>query len=237
MSGTASLFKRAKHICQAEGIVVLLRCVFSFLAYCLFQYRTYYLYAHYPHNDDGLPEAALMPQIEHLSYRTISTDREADLLEADGFEFRSHCADSRERLEKGAVALCIFISLELANVVWVATTQQAKDSLKQPPFKVDFSKNEVCVGNGWSNPKYRRMGLRVYGHLKGSHFLLDKGIAVSRYAIAKGNFAARMSTEKVDLHPYAEGRYLRILWWKSWRERPLSVEEQEAIGQTNEPHN
>ena len=230
MDRLTTLSRRANHIYETGGIVALLRHAFSFLAYCLFQYRTYYLYAHYPHSHDGLPEAACMPQIEHLSYRTISTDREADLLEADGFEFRSHCADSREKLDKGAVALCIFISRELANVVWVATTQQAKDSLKQPPFKVDFSKNEVCVGNGWTNPKYRRMGLRVYGHLKGSQFLLDRGIAVSRYAIAKGNFAARMSTEKVELHPYAEGRYLRILWWKSWKEKPLTADSSKEQG-------
>ncbi|MCK4724018.1 MAG: hypothetical protein KAT75_11970, partial [Dehalococcoidia bacterium] len=111
------LFDNAKHIYETEGIVALLRRAFSFLAYCLFQYRTYYLYAHYPHSDGRLPKAACMPQIEHLSYCTISTNREADLLEADGFEFRSHCADSREKLEKGAVALCIFISRELANIV------------------------------------------------------------------------------------------------------------------------
>ena len=232
-----SLFSRAKQIYETEGIVALLRRAFSFVIGHSFQYQTYYILERTLENVRKLNEADFMPKIDHFDLKIVSTNQEADELEADGLEFRSHVPHGRERLDKGAVAFCIFVGRELASIGWVAMTQKAKDSLNEPPYKVDFLNNEACVTAVWTNPEYRRMGLREYGAFKRHRFMLDHGVITRRIVIAKRNIAFHTGSAKAGSRAYAEGRYLRILWWKSWRERPLSVKEQEAIGQTNEPHN
>ncbi|MGB2798885.1 MAG: hypothetical protein WBC82_03455 [Dehalococcoidia bacterium] len=236
MSGVASLFKRAKHIYETEGIVALLRRAFSFVIGHFFQYQTYYILERALENVRKLNEADFLPKIDHFDLKIVSTHQEADELEADGLEFRSQIVNARKSLDKGAVAFCIFVGRELASIGWVAMTQEAKDSLNEPPYKVDFLNNEACVTAVWTNPEYRRMGLREYGAFKRHRFMLDHGVRTRRIVIAKRNIAFHTGSAKAGSRAYAEGRYLRILWWKSWRERPLSIEEQEAIRKTNEPH-
>jgi len=221
------LLRTGKEILRTEGPVSLARRACDLASASFFERQTYDLYAHYPPNDRTLSEARPVSGLAHLRHEIVTTNQQADDLEVEGLEFRSSVNNARKRLDRGAVASCVFAGSELANVVWVAPTQRAKDSLNEPPFKVDFSKNEVWVGDGWTNPKYRRRGLRVYGHLKGTQFLLSRGITVSRYAIAKRNTASQMSTRKVDVHRYAEGRYVRLLRWKFCREIPLSEGQQE----------
>jgi hypothetical protein len=85
-----------------------------------------------------------MPKIDDFALKIVSTNEEADELEAQGLEFRSQVLNARKRLDKGAIAFCIFVGKELANVSWVAMTLEAKNSLGQPPFRVDFSNNEAC---------------------------------------------------------------------------------------------
>jgi len=236
MSGAARLFKRAKDIYETEGIVALLRHASSFVIGHFFQYQTYYVLERALENVRKLNEADFRPKIDHFDLKIVSTNQEADELEAYGLEFRSQIVKARKRLDKGAVAFCIFVGRELASIGWVAMTQKAKDSLNEPPYKVDFLNNEACATAVWTNPEYRRMGLHEYGVFKRHRFMLDHGVRTSRIIIAKWNIAFHTGSAKAGSQAYAEGRYLRILWWKSWRERPLSVEEQEAIRQTNEPH-
>ena len=215
-------FTRTKQVWQTEGLMPLLRWVFTSVISRFFAYRTFYLYEHIIENDQRLREADFTPKIDNTYHRIVTTNKEANALEAEGFEFRSQAANARVRLDNGAIAFCIFVGRELANIVWVAMTQQAKDSLKEPPFKVDFSENEAWSGGAWTNPKYRRMGLIVYGDLKRRQFMLDKGIVISRYVAAKRNIGPQKAIARIGPRVYAEGRQLRILWWKSWKEKPLT---------------
>jgi len=227
MAKPNELLRTGKEILRAEGPVSLVRRACAFVSAWFFERQTYDLYAHYPQDDRTLGEARPVSGLVDLRHEIVTTNQQADDLEVEGLELRSRANNTRKRLDRGAVASCVFVGSELANIVWVATTQRAKDSLNEPPFKTDFSKNEVWVGDGWTNPKYRRRGLRVHGHLKGTQFLVGRGILVSRYAIAKRNMASLMSTRKVDVHRYAEGRYVRLLHWKFCREIPLSEGQQE----------
>ena len=229
------LLKTAVGILQAEGALSLVKRACAFVTIRFFERRTYDLYAHYPQNDRTLSDFGPISGLAEMRHEIVTTNEQADDLEAEGLEFRSWVKNARKRLHRGAVASCVFAGSELANIVWVATTPQARDSLNEPPFKVDFSKSEAWVGDGWTNPKYRRRGLRVYGHLKGTQFLLEQGIRVSRYAIAKVNVASQMSTRKVDVQRYAEGRYLRILRWKLCRELPPSEGQQELVTSSAAP--
>ena len=150
-------------------------------------------------------------------------------------EFRSLVPNARERLDRGAVALCIFVGSDLGNMAWVATTEEARECIGESPYRVDFTNHESCWGGIWTNPKYRRLGLRRYARFKLDDFLLSVDVVRSRGAILKSNIAAITSRPEHFPPPYAEGRLLRILWWKSWRERPLSVEEQAAMRQAHGP--
>jgi hypothetical protein len=236
MGGIADHFGKARRVYQTGGLRRLLMGGPRFLAYCVFEYRSYWLYAEPTGNTAALDDDHFLPEIDDFRFEIVSSNQKADDLEADGFEFRSHVPNSRERLDKGAVAFCAFAGRELVSTNWVAMSQQAKDSLPEPPYRVDFSANEACVGDGWSNPAYRRMNLGVYRAFRTHRYMLEHGVVVKRIAFRKGSVWPEILAARIHRTRYGEGRYLRILWWKSWRERPLSTEEQAAVRQTGGPH-
>lgn len=222
MSSHTGLFRTAKQIYRSEGFLPLLRRGFAFLLNRVFEYRTYYLKAYILENVKHMNESAFIPKTDNVTIEIVASNEEADELEAEGLEFRSHITNARERLDSGAIAFCIFIGQKLTNIGWVAMTQQAKDSLNGPPLKVDFSNNEGYLGGTWTNPKYRRLGLHTYVIFKRLEFMLDKGLVTIRSAIAKANTASLTRIRRLGVDPYGEGRYLRILWWKSWKEKPFT---------------
>ena len=217
-----TLFTRAKQIYQTEDFTKLLRRGFAFVLRLFFEYQTYYLSGHTAEDFRDLNEADFTPKIDNFTLKIISTNQEADELEADGLEFRSYVTNARDRLDKGAIAFCIFVGSELACIGWVALTQEAMDSLDEPPYKVDFANHESCTGRYWTNPKYRGEGLAPYACFNTFKFLHHKGTQVNRTAMRTGNISSVRATEKAGFKAYGEGRYLRILWWKSWREKPLT---------------
>ena len=215
------LLRRGKQIFQTEGLIFLLRRGLEFFR--VFQYGAWYLYENYPSEAlKGKIEADFMPRIQNFTSRIVSTNQEADELEAEGLEFRSQVTKAREKLDKGAVALCVFVEQELGYICWVAMTEEAKKMVDPLPYKVDFANNEICDGGAWTNPKYRRMGLSTYASFKEHQFLQEKGIVTMRYAVFRGNIPSQRLVEKVCAKMYAEARYLRVLWWKRWKEKPLA---------------
>jgi len=221
MNRPAELYRKAKRTYREGGVLLLLRRGLGLLRYLLFQHRAYYFYS-IVLEPEQIPKHAVEPPIGNVSYRIVSSSKEADILEEEGFEFSSRVPDARRRLDAGAIATCVFVGHELGNIVWVATSQQARDSLPEPPFKIDWSGRECLSSDGWTNPKFRRSGLLTYGDIKRRQFQVSEGIRVSSWAIARGNIPPQSFAEKLDPRIRAEGRYLRILWWRSWRERPLS---------------
>ena len=216
------LFNRATQTYRAEGLMSLFRRAFAFLLYCLFEHRAYHIYVNYLEDLPELDEADFLPRIDNLTVKLVSSNEEADGLEAEGLEFRSLVPHAREALGCGATACCVFVGHELVHIGWLATTQQAKDGLKEPPFKVDFSRNQSCSGGVWTSPQYRRTGLFSYSQFKRYELLRSKGIAANFTAVAKTNVAAQVAYGRPAPTPCAEGRHLRVLWWKSWREKPVS---------------
>ena len=216
------LLRRAKQIFQTEGLIFLLRRVLEFFR--VFQYGTYYLSEN--HSSEvlkGETEADCMPKIQNFTSRIVSTNQQADELEAEGLEFRSQVTNARKKLDNGAVALCIFVEQELAHIGWIAMTEEAKKMVDPLPYRVDFANNEACVAGLWTHPKYRRTGLRTYCAFKRHQFMLERGIVTDRGSIAASNIASQGGAAKMGAKIYAEARYLRILWWKSWKEKPLAA--------------
>ena len=216
------LLRRTKRILETEGLLALMRRGLASVTCRFFVYRVYYLSEFELENARRWREEDFLPQLEGLVFRIVTTNLEADELEKEGLEFRSYPydIDARKALDKGAMALCIFVGSELGTIGWVALTPQAMEGLKEPPLKVDFSRDALAAPV-WTNPKYRRMGLRRYRTFKLRKFLLERGVAVTRGPIAKGNLVSVRALSKIDSRIYGEGRYLKLLWWTSWKEKPL----------------
>lgn len=225
MRGLDAMFKRAQQIYRTQGLIKLLQQVLTWLREQFFEYNAYYLYCLSIEDDPSIRDANPVPPLEDISFRIVSTIREADELEADGFEFYSVIYNARGKLESEAIATCVFVGKELANLGWVAMTQEAKDSFKQPPFKVDFSSGDCWSSQAWTKPKYRRTGLLVYADMKRRQFQLQQGVRVSKWAINKRNIPPQKFMTKLSRQICGQGRYLSILWWKFWKEEPLTPHE------------
>jgi len=219
MHRLAQLFGRVKHILRTEGLLSLLRQGFAFLAGCIFRYETCYLYQH---GLEEMSEDDFMPRIKNFTFRIVSTTQEADELVANGFEFRSSDGVRRERLDRGAIALCVFIGRELAYIGWIAMNEEAQRSISDIPLQVDFSNSEAFSGGVWTNPKYRSRGLGTYGSFKRIQFLVEKGILKSKGVVTASNATSQRVAGRLGYNIYAEARYLKLLWWKSWKETPTN---------------
>ena len=211
---------RAEYILKTEGLISLLKRGFRFLVEYCFHYRTFYLYETTLKDFQTLNETDFKPKIDNFTLKIVHTNQEADRLEAEGFEFRSSTTNSRQLLDKGGIAFCFFVGRELANTGWLFMNQHAMDSRQ----RVDFSNDEALGGLSWTNPKYRRMGLHQYGTFKRRQFVFSKGKTVCRADIDKSNITSQRITFKLG-RKYGEGRYLKILWWKSWKETYLEPDE------------
>ena len=220
----SSLFTRAVQTYRSEGLRSVLWRGLRFISSRFIEYRTYYLTEHTPGADDEAGEDDVVPRVEGVTFTMVTSSEEAQRLEATGYGFRfhPHGFDDRKALERGAVASCVFVGPELAAVGWCALTQRAMDTLDEPPMKVDFSGGDAFIGTVWTKPRYRRMGLRTYRVTMLRRFLLERGVKKTRGCVARGNSPALSSGASVGDSVYAEGRYLRVLWWKWWQERPLT---------------
>ena len=217
---------RAKEVYRSDGLPGLLRRGFAFALRPLFEYRTYYLTRYNLENLAQLQDADFMPKIDGFTLKVVTSNQEAEALQAEGFQFASASGafrfDATKALDSGAIAFCTYVGKELATIGWVALSEEAMDSLNERPMKVDFDNGESFTGNIWTNPKYRGMGLRLYRTHKKRQFLAEKGIRATRGYAAKRNIDAVRGIGRIDSTVCGEGRYLRVLWWKSWKETPLS---------------
>jgi len=167
-------------------------------------------------------EAAFLPKVQDFTLKIVATNQQAGELAAQGINLSSLVINTRQRLSKGAIAFCVLIDGELAYVGWVAITEEAKKSLTSLPIRVGFSSNEAYTGAVVTKPKYRRMGLMGYVYFKKLQFLREMGMIAVRTVVAANNVAVQQLYNKLGAGRYAEARYLKFLWWDSWRETPLS---------------
>ena len=106
-------------------------------------------------------------------------------------------------------------------MTYVAMTQRALNSVTRLPQVVDFGNKEVYIGGTETISKYRRKGLMVYTRLESFQFLRKRGIMTSRSAVNTSNIASQGAQAKVGARIYASARYLKVLWWESWKEKRI----------------
>ncbi len=203
-----SLFRRARHILYMEGVLALLG-----------HRKTYHIV-------EINPEAALreinvadfVPKLKNFTFRIVSTVQQADEVAAEGFEFPYY---DKDVLDEGGIAFCVYVGRELAHVTWLAVTEEAKGRFNPLPYRVDFANGEVCLAWTWTKPKYRGNSIMGYVGVKWRQFLKDRGTVTLRLSRATDNVAAERGATKAGEKKYAELRYVRVLWWRSWQEKPL----------------
>jgi hypothetical protein len=214
------ILKRARDILQTEGLKPLLTRGFAFVEAWLLDWGDYYIYEHTLKERN---EADYLPQISDFIFKVVSSNEEADkLAESIGSDFRRRFVRARSMLDKGAIAFCIFAKGEIVHIGWVALSEEAHKVVDNLPYKVDFSNHEACTGGTQTIPQYRGKGLMAYGYVKRFQYLREKGILVSRNAVAKDNIASQKAHAKFGPTVRIEAKYLRLLWWRFWKERPLA---------------
>ena len=212
------LARRGNDILQKDGLTALLTRAFKFLVRYFFQYGTFYIYKHTMQERN---ESDFMPKIKDFTFQIVFTNEQANELATRGCDFRSYSIHATRRLEKGAIAFCVFVGRELAHVGWVAMSEEAKNTFDYLPYRVDFSNKEACTGGTLTIPKYEGKGLMMYGYYQRFKFLRECGIKASRNVVNANNIASQRVHAKFGPEVYAKARYLKILAWKLWKETQL----------------
>ena len=214
-------FTRAKDIYKREGLVILIKATFAFLISCL-SYGKYSFYV-YEILVEKRNVADYMPEIKDITVKIVETKQQLDELLNDGFELSLlDIPQAHYRLEKGAIALLIFVECELAYRLWSAMTEEAKNTFNRWPYKVDFMNNEACDGEAWTNPKYRRQGINTYADYKLEEFLLGKGIRkMWRITLTNNIPIHKVHDKREGSRIYAKADYFRIGRMQFWKETPI----------------
>jgi hypothetical protein len=211
-------YELGKYILQKEGFVAFLVKGVRFLAERLFIRVSYYMFE-IAVNDSTKLESK--PKIQDFAFETILTGQRLKELVAQGCDFGIHIFNAEEKLNNGAIMSCVFVGKELACIHWAAATQKTMNILTEIPYKVDFSNSEAYLGWSETNPKYRRLHLSSYLYWEEKKFLVKMGKTTGRTLVEKSNLASLKCLFKAGGRVHGEARYLRISWWKSWKEKPV----------------
>lgn len=215
------LFSRVKYVLRNEGFIPLIRRVPKFLYSASFEYQRFYLYE--LHIGEKRNQADYMPKIENFTFKIIETTQQLDELNNGDFNLSlMDIVEARWRLIKGAVTLLIFVDNELAYRGWIGMTENAKSVFNHYPYRVNFSKGEICGGDIWTNPKYRRQGLSTYVDYERENFLRERGVKNMRWIIKIVNTPSQGASAKYGGEIYAKAWYLRIFGLKFWKETPVT---------------
>ena len=227
------LFIRARIILKTEGITSLIVKVFVFVAKHIFSYETYYITMRSLQNQT-ISKDDLIPDVADLTFKVITSNKEADELVAGGFEdFRSYQLNARQALEKGTIAFCLFVGTEVGYLTWLARSRDSQKIFNERPYQVDFDNSEACSVGARTVPKYRRKGLKSYGCLLRDEAAREMGIVTLRGIIATSNTAnlranARLA-DRVSQRITGRAHYLKFLWLKSWKETPMDMSLKEVV--------
>jgi len=220
VKNTEALFRAVNSTFRQEGLSALLRRSFVFLVDRVFWYRRYHVFERDANREQGLDEKDFLPEVDGFEFRVVSDAVEARALAVDIVNPVFHGFSAEDALQKGAIACFTLRGNEPGYVMWVAPNEKARDCIGVMPQRVDFSRGEY-LASGWTNPKYRRMGLDRYTSRKAVLALSGRGLTRLRYTVNHSNRPALLATNRAGASLCAEARHLKVLWWRFWKERPL----------------
>lgn len=228
------LFTRARRILRTEGLTALIGRGFGFLAHYIFRYETYYVTERSLENQI-VNKDDFIPNVANLTFKVITSNKEADELVADGFEdFRSYQINAQQGLNKGAIAFCLFVGTEVGYLTWIARSRDSMKIFNDMHYRVDFANSEACSLGAMTVPKHRRKGLKTYGYLLREDAAREMGIVTIRGIVATDNIANLRANARLGVRATARARYLKFLWLKWWQETPMDTSLQDiVIGKTD----
>ncbi|HEX7475283.1 MAG TPA: hypothetical protein VF318_04895 [Dehalococcoidales bacterium] len=213
------LLNRAQYIIKTDGIIGVVKRGAVYLLPNIFKFESVYLYRH--STGLQLDEANYKPRRQDVEFKVIRTNQEADLLVPNYTDLREIMFDARSILDKGGIAVCLYIGRELAHISWLAVNGEARDSVDEIPYEIKFSEKQACTGKTFTDPKYRGQNLMVYGNYMKLNYLREIGVSSLFHAVGVKNIASQKGYKKFDPTIYAQGRYLKIFNLKFWRQKPL----------------
>jgi hypothetical protein len=195
----------------------------------IFMHRIYYIYEHDLHDISSKNEKDLLPQIPNFSLKIITDIEEAEELERKGFNITAQAYELRHNLKNGAVAFCLFHGARLMHIGWIAMNAQAKDSITNVPYEVDFS-NMACIEVAITMPEYKGKnaskyfqsykGFLPYSYFKRAQYLTKRGIFTARTAVDESSKAPRWAVERYNARVISKVHRTRILGFNIWKEIP-----------------
>jgi hypothetical protein len=220
----------AKKARREFGNLTLFKCSLLFLIKPIYQGDSYYLYECHINEcqvkkDFYTDQRTLQAKPNHFMFKVVSSNQEADQLEMQGYEFRSHPTDFnlnlkryRQRLDSGLIALCTFVDKEFAAIVWIVPSQAVQDRIRNLPVKVDYSNHEVIPRGTWVNPKYRNFQTIRASFCNLKLFLQEKNITMMKSPMNCTNKTGLRLVEALGFKRYGNARLLRVLFWRFWSE-------------------
>lgn len=210
------LFRKGKTILREEGLASFIKTVVLFLRSSFsFAYRTYYIY------ENTLGGSQFEPKIQDVTLKIVSTPQQLNELVASGFTFPSWDVDAlKEKASRGAISFCVFVEQNLAHITWIALSEGAKNCVDPFPLKIDWQ-NEAWSGSSRTGQNYQGMGLFSYAYTEIFRFLKERGLSKDRFTIEKNNVVSNHTMVKFGSQIIAHGRYLKLLWWTSWKVKPI----------------
>ena len=210
------VLKRGIYVLQKEGIRTFLSQVFSFLGSFFYGRGSYYIYEKTLTKNERYQ---FNTKLQNATIKIISAPEEFEQLVSDGYDFKMILF--KDKLKKGAVAFCAFANKELAHVTWAALNEKAKKEIDYLPFEVAFQNKEVCSGASFTEPKYRGKGLFSYIYAYIFPYLAQRGMVKDKFTIEVNNISSQKALAKFNPIITGKGHYLKILWWKFWKEEPI----------------
>jgi hypothetical protein len=219
------LHRRMKRVREKNGTSGLIKSVFWFLVYPFYESAQYILFVKEVEPEYSTSERRPNIGTNKLTFKVVTSNQEADKLEAEGYNFRKYANEFNNYLKRytwlldcGLIACCTFVEKEFAAISWVALSKQVQDAIKAPPVKIDYENNEILARGMWVNPKYRGMELYRYTVRNRDKYLANRGVKRVLGPADYINKAGIGVAGAVGSKEYGRGRSIRILWWKSWRE-------------------
>lgn len=213
------LVRKGKTILREEGVVPFIKQTLLFLISPLFRRETYYIYEK---DLNELSEFDFTPKIQSFTLKIVSTPEQVDELIAEGFDINCYldAEEIKERISRRAVLFCVFVGKEFAHVTWGALAEKAKKEIDKLPFQVDFQKGEACSGASLTKPEYRGKGIFSYTYSYIFPYLVKQGFVKDKFTISESNISSQKAHAKFSPTITGKGRYLKLLWWEFWKEKP-----------------
>jgi hypothetical protein len=225
MSVIKTLCDRALSIRRESGLRALLKTSFQFIILPVYEQRAYCLFEYQVRNYPEPVESSIKSVDGDITFKTISSNEEAERLEKEGYGFRSHSTDwnyHRKTYSRwlgcGAVACCTFVDKEFAAIVWVILSQYTHDHIGTIPIKVSYSNHEIFGRGAWTNPKYRKLGVFSFNLRNRDRILTEKGIKMIRIPVDCANEPGMALMKRIGCQKYGQARYRKILGRIYWKE-------------------